>query len=1144
MDIPLFRTDYGIEQRWSFRHADRCHEELDEVDFSGALAEPLSGSDEVQMFSFLLTGDQNAGKSTLLHAFCDQRNETFTQLCSFLPILSSSFVNCRLLRTRPSSHRAAKALEEEMEETEKDAALESLLVEARDELPFLDTDVARGLVTLSADDFRFFCLEFGIQEGEEGDRPVGADEELDVPMEPVHMAGVSGEGGLVSDSARFVCLHFCEIGGDHLDRLMEFSQGRLLTGDNQTEERPSAGMAGNENSERKQMGGEGGGDWWTDHLSNVLRSSMRLLSHACKVVYFVNCSTFFSYCSKSSAWTLNGDALFLLISRLEFISRQMSGRAAGGHPSGLGRRENGGEGEVSAESESTKVFVYCSRLPASNWRVEAGGSEVDREKGCGEDAVMQPPCSSGTSGSSSPLRKMQEGTQEGGRGEEGFDWHGSFEILCSQIDDAVKEGERDAQGEKSSSPGSSTSFSVRDLISSVEKLRELAEDESGGSCLKEKNGEGDTMVQVSASCADDVRMDPFEEDVGASGEEGRGEREELKKLEESAPFRFLKAVSVLLLTSPLRETLGLSGLLLGGVHVSSTLRGCSSSEGTRQGREGPRGETVAGSVPLSVPSVVTTLARLLKSRGFENQGGAEAEEAGGVSGVTGERGAALLRHVLAAATRARESGQEGVWFDRSTLGDHLEEVDEEAECGRHFVGTVGGTDGGGVSFSEGGLVAADVPSISLVSSFPRLMAALEKIHVVTRVVASTGGPRHAPGSGGGPARVNPLDFVAPQPLVLRLPPGNRLLIIAPCKPQKQASEMKEEEDETFWQGGGVQGAEPDVDGDPLWVFPLSAPLFSLTCGALRRSCVSGGIPNDFWDSREGWMREALGFSLSGPGVGGSVEREEASVVSCVLNSLGEALSGLCVTLRGESKAAGGGSSRLEEGRVIPGRRAEGVTAVLQSACECFWSARDVVTTVLLLQDKEGRVDRGRLSVWSSEGVEARAVEEREKELGRGGNGDGHPRASATSRTVWACPLSLRSGGDCCVSAESVDVADEGKTTERWETLVASMGSLFEAFQRSGDSELQVDALNKGDRDVLRDGEFLHDLKELLFELGLYIKALQVPGDCQQTVHAGGPLNPNCLPPQVLQEIRKPLMPLRTSEPNLLVCDISGKGPFL
>ncbi|CAE8596016.1 unnamed protein product, partial [Polarella glacialis] len=91
---------------------------------------------------FLLLGDQNAGKSTMLHSFCREGDPGFMQLSSLLPILSSSFLNTRLV---PRGLLGPGV--------DPNEAL-SLV---RDEMPFMDTDIARGIVLLTLENFVFFC---------------------------------------------------------------------------------------------------------------------------------------------------------------------------------------------------------------------------------------------------------------------------------------------------------------------------------------------------------------------------------------------------------------------------------------------------------------------------------------------------------------------------------------------------------------------------------------------------------------------------------------------------------------------------------------------------------------------------------------------------------------------------------------------------------------------------------------------------------------------------------------------------------------------------------------------------------------------------------------------------------------------------
>jgi hypothetical protein len=50
-----------------------------------------------EVVSFVLLGDQNAGKSTYLHSFGYNHDDNFLEMMSLLPVLSSSFINTRFL---------------------------------------------------------------------------------------------------------------------------------------------------------------------------------------------------------------------------------------------------------------------------------------------------------------------------------------------------------------------------------------------------------------------------------------------------------------------------------------------------------------------------------------------------------------------------------------------------------------------------------------------------------------------------------------------------------------------------------------------------------------------------------------------------------------------------------------------------------------------------------------------------------------------------------------------------------------------------------------------------------------------------------------------------------------------------------------
>lgn len=162
-------------QRASFTHAD-LHDEL--VSDLVALSSPFAGcgdESETVCYTFLLLGDQNAGKSTFLHAFTNAGDASWLALASFLPIVSSSFLNASLLASP-----AAPPM---------------------DEPPFIDTDVGRATMLLTLEDFAFFCSEF------------------ELPIATEELARLA-RGSEARPAVRYAQISLIEIGGDHLDRMM------------------------------------------------------------------------------------------------------------------------------------------------------------------------------------------------------------------------------------------------------------------------------------------------------------------------------------------------------------------------------------------------------------------------------------------------------------------------------------------------------------------------------------------------------------------------------------------------------------------------------------------------------------------------------------------------------------------------------------------------------------------------------------------------------------------------------------------------------------------------------------------------------------------------------------------------------------
>jgi hypothetical protein len=166
--LPVEATSVGYVQRRAWRHLDRLHEEVLELD--SPFAETAATGTAV--LSVVIVGDQNAGKSTFLHAFAATDDPSFMELQSLFPTIASNFLNSRFLPVTPGGE-----------------------AQAMDEPPFLDTDLARATLVLTVDDFAFFADERGL------------DPEL--------------VSSLVGPNERYVAVQLIELGGDHLDQMMD-----------------------------------------------------------------------------------------------------------------------------------------------------------------------------------------------------------------------------------------------------------------------------------------------------------------------------------------------------------------------------------------------------------------------------------------------------------------------------------------------------------------------------------------------------------------------------------------------------------------------------------------------------------------------------------------------------------------------------------------------------------------------------------------------------------------------------------------------------------------------------------------------------------------------------------------------------------
>lgn len=256
---------FGYVQRRIYKQPDLYHEEVVELDSPFATID----ANGTKVFTFLLIGDQNAGKSTFLHSFTFQEDTEFLEITSFLPILTSTFVNTRFYFGDKSS-KSFKPI---------------------DELPFLDTDLARLTLLITRDDFMFFLNEFEIQTKEQIFQ--------------------------LEDDIRYIVIQFIEIGGDHLDSIMKehLSLSLLQETSNMEIERNAIHNKQEDRTQNKE-------------IRDILSRSLRLLLDSQKTIYFINANSLFIYQFTFSHTTnqyflslkLKKESLQLLLSRLRFLN--------------------------------------------------------------------------------------------------------------------------------------------------------------------------------------------------------------------------------------------------------------------------------------------------------------------------------------------------------------------------------------------------------------------------------------------------------------------------------------------------------------------------------------------------------------------------------------------------------------------------------------------------------------------------------------------------------------------------------------------------------------------------------------------------------------------------------------------------------
>eukprot|EP01053_Blabericola_migrator_P005128 Blabericola_migrator_1__5127@NODE_264_length_10634_cov_183_258446_g220_i0_p2_GENE_NODE_264_length_10634_cov_183_258446_g220_i0NODE_264_length_10634_cov_183_258446_g220_i0_p2_ORF_typecomplete_len512_score102_26PPV_E1_C/PF00519_17/0_078Dynamin_N/PF00350_23/0_24TniB/PF05621_11/1_4TniB/PF05621_11/2_5e02MMR_HSR1/PF01926_23/0_47_NODE_264_length_10634_cov_183_258446_g220_i079479482 len=168
-NLNVVSNQYGLSQVQQFKHPDMHDEDILEVDPSD---DPFASVEHKgnSLWSFVLTGDQNAGKSTFLHSCIDANSPGFTSFASLMPLMSGYFCNTRL------SNQLAFQSEAER------------IAWSRDHGRYFDTDIGRGTLIMSRANFDFLLIELGIKPHQ--------------------------------DTADFAALSVTEYGGDFLDRIL------------------------------------------------------------------------------------------------------------------------------------------------------------------------------------------------------------------------------------------------------------------------------------------------------------------------------------------------------------------------------------------------------------------------------------------------------------------------------------------------------------------------------------------------------------------------------------------------------------------------------------------------------------------------------------------------------------------------------------------------------------------------------------------------------------------------------------------------------------------------------------------------------------------------------------------------------------
>ncbi|OLS21241.1 MAG: hypothetical protein HeimC3_36620 [Candidatus Heimdallarchaeota archaeon LC_3] len=159
MKIPVQKSHYGFKQQNSYEHPDLYEESV--ITLDSPLASIIAS--DTHIITILLLGNRNSGKSTFIHSFTNKTDKNFFELLSEIPIINSTFINTRFIEDG---------------------------LPYIDEPPFIDTDIGRGTILLNREDFEFLLSEYNVTHPN------------------------------FTNKTRYVLIHFIEIGGDHLDRLI------------------------------------------------------------------------------------------------------------------------------------------------------------------------------------------------------------------------------------------------------------------------------------------------------------------------------------------------------------------------------------------------------------------------------------------------------------------------------------------------------------------------------------------------------------------------------------------------------------------------------------------------------------------------------------------------------------------------------------------------------------------------------------------------------------------------------------------------------------------------------------------------------------------------------------------------------------